>query len=1507
MGIVEQYFLQLNMQKQRFFRNVALLTALSLLVVVGVYWSLRQTGIAIANDASCGMEEHQHTEVCVTELALICGFDTEEDFEEPTEIPEEESTEAPEEESTETPTEESTEVPAEESTETPTEEPLPHTHSDECYEVVYLCGLEEHVHEISCYSDATADLEDWDIWADSVPELTGRISEDIVLVAQSQLGCMESELNFEVADDGQTQNGITRYGQWYGNPYGAWSNMFTAFCLRYAGLTDAPINSGAEKMQLEWENLNLYRHAGGYEPVSGDIVFLDKNQNGTVESTAVVVQYFDFILTVIEGDVDNAVVQQEYRIDDPRITGYGITDSAGRLMMFAAADSGTPITIGTTVNYSNQAGTFILYATIGGKSYAIDRNGDAVPITIEGSNIVANVVDPSTLYWTLTGSRNSYNIKTVTQPTKYLNPSNGTLLSDNSQNLTLSASSTGAKFYTGNSTTRGYYLRLTESGFGRVQGQNDGSTIYFGQVPSSVTLWLDGTNGNIISYRGSDNTKYTVYSGIPMQLPSEWPSSTKYQYKLAGWVDIKTGDYYQPGDMITVTENTVLYADWVAATYDIGRYNSHVVDTVSTSDFITTHVFDYSSLINLYSTRVNMTVNANTHSESWTHAETGNAVMGPTMDFSFVEEYYGENGYAGHLGDPSGRGEQGESENVWTGGTAVYPGIVESGVDELVSLLFGTDSSVVGKHYLGQGDHLFQLDTDPQSATYGYYYYDSRLNAASYNQSDQCFYVYDYLALSSDSPDSNEYSDFLPLNSPYANTAGTVSSSVWGSDAGDYAGETYYTYESKYTANNGMTRVDWWLGMRTDISFGLPDDVDSGGNKDLYGNDMHFHFTGDDDVWILIDGEVVLDMGGIHLAAEGDINFSTGEVRVNGELVDTLDIGAGEHTLSVLYLERGASMGNCAMYFNLAPRFSLDLQKEDVLTQELLKGAQFAFYDDPSCAEGTESRLWTSQAAYKEDADGNATNVFTIGEDGTLHVWGLSPSTTYYIKEIKPPESAQGLPEGMEYALTNGLIKLTLDKNGLNSYSATILDDPNADPPISHGFTVHNFRIDEEKQAAYITVTNARNWVTETTSVYVEKKWNDSKDHTYDAVTVYLNVTDSSGTRRIREIQLSKENNWQYSWVNLPKYNYDPVTGEENKTDPVQYSVSEAYVPGYVGSISPINGSSGGNSGSSGGVSGAVTWDESLEFVHGKTYVLKTNKGCLSAVSTTSDKLCFVNEATAKESSLALWTATVSNGLVRLTNQEGQSLNFDRDNGWCFKAARQGSEMNLTPYSEGTGLILTVTNKYDYWTDIIYMSDQLNNDYLNANGSNLVFHPLQMNVIESDEEDDNVTETDNRYRITNTPLTSETSVKVNKEWVHPFDDASSYEKLKITVKLFSRGADGKWVDTGRTETLDLQSGWEAVFQGLPYQDADGNVYEYRIEEVSNDDWIPVYGEVTQISGTNNWQVTLTNHYRWTDAYELPSTGGIGYPLLILCGLPLILAPLVYGLSLRRRYRKGARE
>ena len=77
MGIVEQYLSQLKNDKRRWRRTAAILTVLSLLVASGVSWNLRMTGITIANGATCGHEEHQHSEECPAEKVLICGFSEE--------------------------------------------------------------------------------------------------------------------------------------------------------------------------------------------------------------------------------------------------------------------------------------------------------------------------------------------------------------------------------------------------------------------------------------------------------------------------------------------------------------------------------------------------------------------------------------------------------------------------------------------------------------------------------------------------------------------------------------------------------------------------------------------------------------------------------------------------------------------------------------------------------------------------------------------------------------------------------------------------------------------------------------------------------------------------------------------------------------------------------------------------------------------------------------------------------------------------------------------------------------------------------------------------------------------------------------------------------------------------------------------------------------------------------------------------------------------------------------
>lgn len=574
-------------------------------------------------------------------------------------------------------------------------------------------------------------------------------------------------------------------------------------------------------------------------------------------------------------------------------------------------------------------------------------------------------------------------------------------------------------------------------------------------------------------------------------------------------------------------------------------------------------------------------------------------------------------------------------------------------------------------------------------------------------------------------------------------------------------------------------------------------------------------------------------------------------------------------------------MSNCAIYFNLAPRFSMTLQKEDVLTQETLNGARFAFYNDLACTDPCD--LWTSQQSYKNGDE--PTNVFTITK-GQASIWGLSPSRVYYIREEAPP-SAPG------YDPAKGVIRLTLDKNGLNSYSATIVEGVDANGnkiPISHGFTLHGFTIDEENQSANIVVTNAQNWVTETTSVYVEKIWNDDEDHTGDSVTAYLNVTDPDGTvRRLREITLSEENDWKYTWVNLPKFTMDPETMQESDI-PVQYGVSEAYVPGYAPQIKVLEN----------GTYTEETWAESASFKNGEEYVLKTANGCLSATAVGEDTLCYVEEAAAKESPLALWKATVSNNLVKLTNRHGQSLTYYSSGATRqFRLATNStSNQNLTPTAYNGGFRLA----YKSGRTSYYICAINNRNYADAKsqtGSALTIYPMVKTVTTTTVEIEGY-----GYSITNTPLTSETALKVTKRWHYPSGDQTLYEKEQVTIRLLANG-----VDTGRTETVSLKSNWTATFHGLPYLDDDGEPIVYTVSERWDSiDWIPVYGQVVKIDGTiPTYETVITNHYRWTDAYELPGTGGMGPHLYILCGLSLMLAPLVYGIGLRRRQRKEARQ
>ncbi|MCD8127960.1 MAG: hypothetical protein LUD54_00045 [Oscillospiraceae bacterium] len=219
-----------------------------------------------------------------------------------------------------------------------------HEHTDECWETVLVCDIPEYVHSAKCLSNNGADAEDGDDWLETLPELSGVWAEDVVAVAESQLGYMESEQNYIVDDDGE-RRGYTRYGAWYGNDYGAWDAMFAAFCLNYTDVEDFPANSGAYAWLVELEDAGLYAEAAEHTPTGGDIIFFDSDGDGRAERAGVVNGTDDDGMTVIEGDSNDAVEENDYSPTNETILGYGVlpADEAAETETEAEIESETEL------------------------------------------------------------------------------------------------------------------------------------------------------------------------------------------------------------------------------------------------------------------------------------------------------------------------------------------------------------------------------------------------------------------------------------------------------------------------------------------------------------------------------------------------------------------------------------------------------------------------------------------------------------------------------------------------------------------------------------------------------------------------------------------------------------------------------------------------------------------------------------------------------------------------------------------------------------------------------------------------------------------------------------------------------------------------------------------------------------------------------------------------------------------------------------------------------------
>ncbi len=183
-------------------------------------------------------------------------------------------------------------------------------------------------------SDPTADLEYKDFW-DSLfddAELTGEWAHDLLIVAESQIGYCESGRNFEAELNGEGTayilHGWTRYGAWYGIPYGDWCAMFISFCLHYAGIAqdDFPYDCGTRTWIVSLSERDLYRNAEDYTPKPGDLIFYDWEGDKLSDHVGIVYDVDEERneLTTIEGNQGDAVRKCDYSMNDGHILGYGL-------------------------------------------------------------------------------------------------------------------------------------------------------------------------------------------------------------------------------------------------------------------------------------------------------------------------------------------------------------------------------------------------------------------------------------------------------------------------------------------------------------------------------------------------------------------------------------------------------------------------------------------------------------------------------------------------------------------------------------------------------------------------------------------------------------------------------------------------------------------------------------------------------------------------------------------------------------------------------------------------------------------------------------------------------------------------------------------------------------------------------------------------------------------------------------------------------------------------------
>lgn len=223
---------------------------------------------------------------------------------------------------------------------------------------------------------------------------------------------------------------------------------------------------------------------------------------------------------------------------------------------------------------------------------------------------------------------------------------------------------------------------------------------------------------------------------------------------------------------------------------------------------------------------------------------------------------------------------------------------------------------------------------------------------------------------------------------------------------GSTANGNYFPLNSKEQSGKA-SQLNYGFGQKFDLKFRLTSDgkVLDSANKEV---PIEFNFSGDDDVWVFIDGQLVLDIGGDHAVVTGRIDFANKKATVssaknsslggtsNGEVekdfpkeLDTNNYFTKEHTLTMFYMERGLWESNMQITFNFPQENKLTVEKEvdtsganEIFKDALADVGTFDFEIKNLATSGTSKEVSKPSSPEEKQVFNNYTNQSSISGTG---------------------------------------------------------------------------------------------------------------------------------------------------------------------------------------------------------------------------------------------------------------------------------------------------------------------------------------------------------------------------------------------------------------------------------------------------------------------------------------------------------------------------------------------